>query len=217
MVGESTGLKISDLNLADFKYQTEEVILLPFSGKYRYLFPSDLLAKLHGRLVADETLAQVFAGMNDREDVDKWVPYMDKQPIVLYIEKPGTVTGFGWITESQGIDGARKAAFGFWFVKQAWGTQRVRDLCWLSLRWWFEELNVNILYATSIRANRMAVNFSRIFGFKYLCLLPMFFVQNGKMDDAHLICLKREDFRPKFDLWRESHPAQEKPLEIVLS
>jgi RimJ/RimL family protein N-acetyltransferase len=206
-------LKITDLNLDDFEYQTEQVLLLPYNGKFKDLFPPDLFHRLHARLIQDGTLWKVFPGFYECDNVDKWVQYVQKQPVVLYIVKPNEVVGFGWITEVQGVDGARKAAFGFWFVRKAWGTQLVRDICWFSLQWWFKELKIDVLYATSLRTNKLAINFSKNFGFEFLCHLPMFFGMGGRLVDATLICLKRDSFTPRFEFWRDNREVT-KPVGI---
>lgn len=193
-------MTIDDLNLKTHPYQNDEVLLLPYYQKGK-AFPEDLFQRIHAQLISDAILDTIFCGMTDAHDFKTWYAYISKKPVVLYIVKPDTLVGFGWAAESEGIDGARKMAFGFGFFRSAHGTQLVRDLCFLSLRWWFEELGANILYASSLKTNHMAVNFSRNFGFEYLCELPMFFLYGDKLVDGHLICLKRDDFRPIYEEW----------------
>lgn len=206
-------MRIEDLNLKDFEYQTEEVLLLPLSGKHRHLFPPDLYERLHEQLVSDGTLETVFTGMPDAADINAWKGYIDQQPVVLYIIKPDRLVGFGWITQVQGIPGQRKGAFGFVFFKSAWGTQKVRDLCWLSLRWWTVEMDVQILYATSLKTNRLAVNFAlKNFGFQKIGTLPMFFLQGRQLVDAVLIYLKKTDFDPLYERWRFGLQELPKPF-----
>jgi hypothetical protein len=200
-------MNISDLNLGSHPYQTAETILLPY---IKSKFAPDLMEQLHRRLIADDTLTTVFSGMPNAHDFSAWHGYLSKLPVVLYVRKPDTILGAGWLAQAEGTAGQRKGAFGFWFFRSAWGTQYVRDLCWLSLRWWFEEMDTVILYATSLKTNRLAVNFSRNFGFCKLCDLPLFFLQGQKLVDATLIVLKKTDFDPLYEKWRS---GQQKPLK----
>ena len=185
----------------DHYYQTDQVILLPYFD-HRGAFPEDFLVHLYSQMMEDGLLETVFAGMS-RVTLNKFVVYLSSHPTVIYIEKPGNVVGFGWVAQSEGIDGARKASFGFTFFRKYWATKRVRDLCWFSLRWWFTELKVDVLYATSLRSNRLATNFSRIFGFNRIGDLPMFFQKGDSLVDGTLICLKRYDFDPLYEQWYE--------------
>lgn len=212
-------MNLSDLSLGSHEYQTPEVILLPY---LKSKFPPDFLERLHRQLIKDNILKTVYTGMPDAEDFSAWKAYMEKQPIVLYIIKPDRLVGYGWLSEVQGVPGQRKGAFGFLFFREAWGTKFVRDLCWLSLRWWFHELDTAILFATSLKTNKLAVNFSRIFGFQKIGDLPMFFLQDGRLVDAVLIYLKKTDFDVVYDRWRSGIPenklqarAKSNKLQVV--
>src|SRR5882762_6240918 len=195
-------MNLHELNLAKHQYQNDQVVLLPYL-KTPGVFPDDLWPRIHARLMDDGTVSTIFPGMGmfSAQDLDR---HMKRQPAVLYVIKPDTLVGFGWITQSEGPDGARKAAFGFAFFRSTWGTALVRDLCFLSLAWWFEELKIEILYGSLLKTNRMATNFSRNFGFKDVGDLPMFFVVGGKLVDGHLICLKKSDFMPRYEFHRST-------------
>lgn len=186
----------------DYYYQTDKVILLPYKD-HRDVFREDLLVHMYAQLLKDGTLDMVFAGMPN-VTLNRFVSYLSKQPVVIYVIKPNNVVGFGWVTQAEGVDGARKGSFGFTFFRKYWGTEMVRDLCWLSLHWWFHVLKIDILYATSLRTNRLATNFSRNFGFSFIGVLPMFFEKQGRLVDGTLICLKKSDFDPHYEFWRQS-------------
>ncbi len=196
-------MRLEDLNIASFDvhpYQTDTVVLTPY---IKTRFDPGLMPRLHAGLVKDGTLRTVFSSMEDPEIFENWWAYMSAQPIVLFVKKPGLIIGAGWISQAEGKDGARKAAFGFWVYRESWGTTEAHDLCRFALKWWFEVFRVDILYATSLKTNRLAVNFAlRRFGFQKLCDLPMFFPQDGQLMDATLICLKKEDFDVVYDRWR---------------
>lgn len=204
-------MRLEDLNIGnreEHPYQTDSVVLMPY---IKTRFDPELMPRLHARLVADGTLRTVFSSMEDPEVYENWWGYMSKQPIVLFVRKPDTIIGAGWISQAEGKDGGRKAAFGFWVYRESWGTTEAHDLCRFALKWWFEVFRVDILYATSLKTNRLAVNFSRRrFGFQKLCDLPMFFPENGGLVDATLICLKKTDFDVVYDRWSLGIPEPRK-------
>jgi len=204
-------VNLNDLNLSTHEFQTDRVILLPY---VKSKFHPELLQQLHWRLIEDGTLETVFSGMTNAADFDNWRGYMDKQPIVLFVRKPDVIIGAGWVSEVQGIDGARKGAFGFWIYRTSWGTQEGHDLCRFALKWWFETFKIDILFATSLKTNRLAINFARRrFGFQKLCDLPMFFTQGNRLVDATLICLKKDDFDVVYDRWRLGIPENKLQAE----
>lgn len=204
-------MNLEDLNLRTHEYQTDRVVLLPY---VKSKFPPDLLARLHSRLIEDGTLETVFTGMRDARDFEQWNGYMSKQPIVLFVRKPDSIIGAGWVSEVQGVDNARKAAFGFWLYRSSWGTKEGHDLCRFALRWWFETFRIDILYATSLKTNRLAINFAlRRFGFRKLCDLPMFFTQGKSLVDGTLICLKKTDFDVVYERWLSGRGMPLKPFE----
>lgn len=197
---------MTDERFKDHYYQTDKVILLPYID-HRQAFPDGFLVNLYEQMKADGLLETVFAGMSD-VTCNKFVSYLSTHPMVVYIIKEEmNCVGFGWVAQSEGITGARKGSFGFTFFRKYWGTQMVRDLCWLSLRWWFHELKIDVLYATSLRTNRLATNFSRIFGFEKIGNLPMFFQKGDKLVDGTLICLKKTNFDFLYDAWYQSQES----------
>lgn len=195
---------------ANHPYRTDKVLLLPYLDSQQ-VFPEDFLVRLY-RQTRDEGLIEtVFAG-TPNFNLNRFISFMSARPIVLYIQHPNDVAGYGFISQSEGVDGARKAAFGFLFFKKYRGTVHVRDLCTLSLAWWFYELNTDILYATSLKTNRLAWNFAKkVFGFTFLCDLPMFFCDGGRLADAVLMCLKREDFTPQYNRWKQMQAFKQVP------
>lgn len=187
-------------------YQTDKVVLLPYAQNKTWVFPEDFLGTLYYRLREDDLLDTIFPGMGFKH-VNNFIAHMAhaKAPLVCCLkgEQYPQPIGFGWLCETDGVDGARKGSFGFGFFKEVWGRKNVLehiDLSMMMLHWWFVECKVDILYGTTI--NPKAFNYSRRFGFKPLCVLPKFFCNNGALVNAYLIVLEKEVFLPVYDKWR---------------
>lgn len=186
-------------------YQTPRVVALLYSEKHTNIFPEDFLGKLYFRMKSEGTLGLIFPGQN-MGHLNQFLRYMSTVRGLLICcekteDKPHPI-GLGWICEIDGVDGARKAAFGFGFFKEAWGRTVHVELSSLMLAYWFREMNIDILFGTTL--NQVARNYSKRFGFKYLCQLPKFFCCNGVLENAHLICLEKEVFLPMYQAWKDA-------------
>lgn len=189
-------------NLAEWEYKTPKVVLVPYVESQGE-FPEDFLAKLYFQTKRDDLLPIIFPGMSMKH-MNHFVSYLSKRPLLVYCVMNGEmldVAGFAWITEHEGPEHERKAGFGFGFFKAWQGKRETRDLVWLCLRWWFNELKISILYGTTLQTNGPAKNFSRIFGFVNQGVLPKFFYRNGRLEDASLELLEEAVFTPKFEAW----------------
>lgn len=194
---------------AGWKYQTPRSVLVPYNANQKAFFPEMFLPALYGRLKEDDLLSVTFPG-DSMDHLNKFVSYFTdvRHPLLIgNIVTDGVVgeqAGVGWICESAGSDGARKASFGFVFFRKFWGTVEARELSWFMLAWWFHELNIDILYGTGLLSNGLARNFAQNFGFTHLCTLPKFFYGKSELHDASLSCLERPTFDERFNQWYES-------------
>lgn len=187
-------------------YQTNKVVMLQYQKTNTAIFPEEFLASLYYRLKEEGSLHKIFPGMA-LGHLNDYMAYMAKVSGLVICclktpEKPRPV-GLGWICESSGGDGARRATFGFGFFKEVWGWQQNVDLSWMMLHYWFDVLKVDVLYGTTLKSNRLAVRYSKYFGFDFLCTLPMFFTVGNALVDADLIVLKKTEFIPRYNVWRK--------------
>ena len=123
-----------------WEYETEKTILLPYSQSNTKMFREEFLPSLYFRLRDEGTLKIIFPGarlghLNDFVGTMRFATGF----VVPSLKVDGKVVpvGIGWLPEVDGVDGARKAAFGFGFFKEMWGNrERVRlhvDLSFLML------------------------------------------------------------------------------------
>jgi RimJ/RimL family protein N-acetyltransferase len=188
-----------------FQYQTDRVVIVPYD-KARSVFPPEFLGRLYFETKNEGLFKTVFPEWPD-PTFNEFIAYLNNRPLLLYcIKQPEgkehLVAGYGFIEESSGSPENRKASFGFMIFKKYRGTKEVRELIWECLRFWFQELSIQVLYGTSLRSNRVATNFSRQFGFKELCVLPGFFLCGEERQDGRLVCLERMDFMKLYEQHR---------------
>lgn len=181
-------------------YQSERVALFPYWDKPGSPYPEDFLAGLYLKCKKDGVLQLVFAGMEGIR-LNHFIRHLSEKPLVVgFIRseegrfdatKP---VGFGWLWGVEGEGREKKASLGFSFFREYVGTQEIRDITRLALAWWFIELDIAILYGTTLAKNRPAIAFAREFGFRSVGDLPRFFYQDGKLVDGHMFVLSREEF-----------------------
>jgi hypothetical protein len=190
-----------------WEYQTAKTMLLPYVQTNSALFTEDFLPRLYFRLRDEGTLKIIFPGSRISHLNDFMLVMARAIGFVvpcLRVDDKVVPVGLGWLAEIDGIDGARKGAFGFGFFKEMWGSrERVQlhvDLSFQMLAYWFQECGCDILYGTTL--NPKARNYARRFGFSEPYTLPKFFCQDGKLVPASLIHLERDRFLEYYRRWR---------------
>lgn len=187
-------------------YQDETTIVVPYQ-KTGGIFRETFLPEIYFRLKDEDTLKLIFPGMGIQH-LNDFVCYMSRvRGFVIPCRKEGEQVipcGLGWMAEIDGVDGARKGAFGFGFFKEMWVNRvRVRQHVSLSfemLNYWFTTFSIDNMFGTSI--NPKALAYSRRFGFTKPIVLPKFFNQDGTLIDAHVISLERPTFMRYHSSWR---------------
>lgn len=193
---------IAPLLKPNWPYQTDRVVMLPYSEKHPDIFPETFWPTIYFRLKEDQLLDTIFPGMH-MNHLNTFVAYMGSKAMgrVICCQKrddaPPKVVGLGWLCEyEQG-----RASFGFGFFKEAWGYRTHIDLSMMMLHYWFTESDAKVLYGTTL--NPVARNYSKRFGFKYVGELPQFFPVGGELKNAHLIVLEKGTFLPYYGAWRQ--------------
>lgn len=179
----------------EWTYQDENVLLVPYvDGTPCPYFNENFLFWLHSRCKADNLLDILFPGM-PAMTVAKFVGYLSGRPIMVGFRKSDLeVLGFGFLMEVEGKDGARKATVGFCFFRKWWGSSLIRDISRITLRWWFCEAKITILFGSTLWRNRLAWRFARGLGFESVGRVPMFFCKNGILEDMHFVYLTADRF-----------------------
>lgn len=180
--------------ISGWPYQTKDCVLLPLQNTALFQFPEDFLVSLYYRMVAQDLLRTFLPGMPGM-NLYRFVKYFADKPMVVSLGKPKyNVAGIGWIYESDGRDGCRKAGFGFGFFRESWGKQLVRDSANLALDWWFTGLKIDVLFGVTLASNRLASNFAKNLGFTHVGVLPRWFVTESGFEDARLVTLTKDQF-----------------------
>jgi hypothetical protein len=188
-----------------WSYQTDRVFLTPYDSAWTgtQVIPH-VLSAIWLRLREDDLLDTVFPGMGDLGH-DAVVSMLSKRTVQLlwkrFKEGPIALIGFSFIDSADGVDGARKAMFGFAFFKEYWGTIERYQATHLMLAYWFSVLKIDVLFGITLRSNRLARNLARKFGCVELADVPRFLYCNGELADATLVMLEKESFAPLFNAW----------------
>jgi hypothetical protein len=212
MIGTDNEL---NLTLETWPYKDATTILVPYRESATNFFPGDYLMSLWCRLEQEDLLTTIFPGVS-MDHPNKLIRYLSTHATLICLtrnERDITDTaGIGYIAESNGVDGARNASFGFGFFRNHWATPQARTLSYLMLAFWMRELKVDVLFGTTLRANGLAKNFSLNFGFKNHLDIPKLFFRNGRLEDATIMMLEKDDFEPRYEAWRETWDVIQAPV-----
>jgi len=181
--------------------------MLPFDPDSPF-FGEDFIGRLFFRLRAENTLDYVCGGMNIRH-MNGFVAYMQRVSglVICCLQGPKypvpRPVGYGWLNEINGPVGARTGSFSFGYFNEFRGRREQIVLSNFMLDFWFSRFKVNRLFATTM--NPLALNYSKLFAFQYLCEVPEFFNMGGKLEPAHFITLGREAFLNYYASWQAKH------------
>ena len=197
--------------IKNYPYQNHRCVILPYDEKQTWLFPEEFLGRMYVRLRSEGLLDISFPGMG-LTHLNKFISYASNIKLgfvigcLKTIKKPHPV-GWAFLNEVSGDEGRRKASFTFGFFKEVHGRREHVDLSMFYLKNWFDNYKIDQLYGTTL--NPLALNYSKRFGFQWLCTLPTFF--DGK--PASLITLTPKAFQPYYDAWQMSStpPPVERP------
>lgn len=161
------------------------------------VFTEEFLFSLYALCKKDRLLDVLFPGM-PLITAARFVAYLKDRPVLIGMVKPNyEIAGFGFLYEVEGADGARKATLGFCFFKKWWGSEEIVAIARHCLRYWFEVVKLEVIFGTTRWTNRLAWRFAKNLGFQSVGRVPMFFCKNEKLEDMHLIYLKKADFMEK--------------------
>jgi RimJ/RimL family protein N-acetyltransferase len=187
----------------DWKYQTDKVYLAPYTAALANEYDG-LLGHLYLRTKKDGLLSTAFPGLPEI-NFDKFVSYLSGGKVILqiyYLKTGETMTpiGYCYLYNVDGEPGDRLAEFGFCFFKEYWFARFTVPLGWLCIAYWFEELQVDLLYGATLTSNRLARMYCRRFGFEELGDFPKFLrCANGRQDGT-IVVLEKHKFQI---LWRQ--------------
>lgn len=208
----AVAIPISEIESQVWPYQSATTAMIPYKANATNFYPETFLVDLYLRLREQNLVNTIYPGMGF-DHLNKFVAYMGIHASLICFTREGEdisdVAGLGYITESDGRDGARKAGFGFGFFREYWGTQEARTLSWFMLAFWMFDLKIDVLFGTTLKVNSLARNFSQNFGFEIIGDIPSLFFRNDRLEDATIMLLRKEVFEPQYIKWRKSLMTQE--------
>lgn len=189
---------IAEAKITGWNYQTESVALVPYVRGKEGVFPEEFLVGMYFRLKSEKTLDLLFPGWNHEPDVVEFMSYFKDKPLMVGMVKaddpPWKIMGLGWLWDTEGPAGARKASCAYVFFRDFWGRDEVRKVARLALKYWFTECNIDIIFGAALKTNLRAQRFDREMGFRKDGELRKFFVKNGQLHDAVIVSMTRDEF-----------------------
>lgn len=186
-------------SLKGWKYQTSEAIIFPYNAEVPTDgFPEDFLVQMYFLSRNSGVIPILFGGMSGVMTLNRFISYsMNKPMLVGAIKGEGQkleTCAYAWLYNVEGSRGARKAFCGFTFFRPFWGRREVRTIAKMALQYWFKDLEVDVLFGTVARTNRIAQNFASKLGFDVSVSVPNWFIHNGQFRDGVLASLTKVKF-----------------------
>lgn len=182
------------------------VPMMPGTPVYR----DGMLSTLYYETRKEGKIDTVFCG--DDLTHDQFIAFFEKRKtlqVLCRVEDDKTLKprGYCWVDNPKGVDGARSAMCGFCFFGDVTEDSAARDLGWLGIAYWMEDLQIDVLHGIMLEANIPARNFARKLGFVEVAVVPDYHYYNGELTGARVMMLRKVDFWERFEQWREQNPV----------
>lgn len=172
---------------------TSDVLVFPFVEGQK-IFPDEFMVALWRRTRDEGILPWCFPGQGEIS-LEAFISMLRKKWLVLASSASlNQFLGYGWLFEVEGEPMYRKASLGFCFFKQFHGTQMIREAARKAVSWWFENVQLQVLYGMIRTDNLSAIRFSRLLGFQRIGVAPRFFSGPGGTYDGYFTCVTREQW-----------------------
>jgi len=190
--------------------------------------PQDYLHHLWSKLQGDRFnrrgegngfLKTLMCGMNDLS-YTAMISYLGTRPLIIvgvwHDDETFEEAGIGFPTViSKGANG-NSCFYGYGIFPAFWGDKRAETLGMLGLALTFHALNYSVLRGVRYASNDLTRRWSSRFGFRDLCTLEKYLLQDGDLVSAVASELRREDFekyvqRKLVDAYRDGIQEPAKP------
>lgn len=162
------------------------------------IFPDEFLFALYKRTKDEKLLSWCFPGQGEISFEAFVVAVRKRWLVVASSASLNQFLGYGWLFEVEGQPMYRKASLGFVFFRKFHCTSMIREAARKAISWWFENVQLQVLYGATLSENLPAKRFSRQLGFRQIGTAPLFFSGPGGSFDAHLVCVTREEWEARF-------------------
>jgi RimJ/RimL family protein N-acetyltransferase len=170
-----------------------DVLVFPYV-EGQNIFPDEFLVALWRRTKDEGLLPWCFPGLGDISLEEFIVQVRNRWLVVASSRSLNKFLGYGWLFEVLGQPGYRKASLGFGFWKEFWGKEIIREAARKAVSWWFDNVQLQVLYGAMRHDNEPAIRFSRELGFRQIGTAPLFFSGAAGSFDAHLVCITKDEW-----------------------
>lgn len=178
------------ITLEEGGYRQGNLLVLPIQGPQADLY----LAKAYMQFLADKTFESIFYERPlSLSEFLNWT--LNPKTLIL-----GAFTGFGadarfcgiaWVNQPVDMGGdLKKSEIGMGFFRHLGGDQALA-FGRLMLRWVFEKLDLAVLFGTTPKQNRAAIQYSKKLGFSGVCI-PHYTTWRGRMTDVWISYMTAE-------------------------
>ena len=186
-------------------YEMGDVVTLPYVNELNSkFFPEELLCVLYARMRKEQLVDLVFHSEKGYT-LNDFVAEMRTKCPLIHMQRAGDrleeVIGFSWLPTIEGNPGQRKATIGFCCFRHT-GPARTHAAGMLALRWYFKELNIDVIMGAIYKHNKLALRYAKALNFKVIADIPKFLPSLDGLQTAVLVMLERGEFlasdsRPK--------------------
>lgn len=176
--------------------QTERLVLRPFAAGDI----DDIVAAINFREVWATTL--LIPHPYAAADAEQWVSIAtegwENGRTASFAIVPREGAHAGRIAGGVGLSGIsaehRKAELGFWLTPPAWGQGIMTEAAQAVVRFGFETLELNRIYAGHFEGNHASRRVQKKLGFRYEGVLRQDVIKDGRPVDHVIMALLREEF-----------------------
>ena len=158
------------------------------------VFPDEFMFALYKRTKDEKLLSWAFPGQGEISFEAFVTILRNRWLIVASSVSLNQFLGYGWLFEVDGPPMYRKASLGFVFFKKFHGSKMIREAAKKAISWWFENVQLQVIYGATRKDNLPAIRFSRQMGFRQIGTAPLFFSGPGGSFDAHLVCITKDEW-----------------------
>lgn len=158
------------------------------------IFPDEFMFALYKRTKDEKLLAWAFPGQGEISFEAFVTMLRNRWLIVASSVSLNQFLGYGWLFEVDGPPMYRKASLGFVFFKKFHGSKMIREAAGKAISWWFENVQLQVIFGATRADNLSAKRFSRQMGFRQIGTAPLFFSGAGGSFDAHLVCITKDEW-----------------------
>lgn len=186
--------------MENWKYKTEDIVVLPYSPG-SLVYSDGMLSALYYATRDRGRIEPTFCGdlLNHDEFVRSFDPAKKVTQILCELDGPRVMpVGYAWLEAPKGKEGHHAALCGFCFMKR---TRHLHDLGLMGIEYWVDALKIDVIHGVMLNSNLPAISYACKLGFDLVATVPKFHFYRGELVDAAVVTLTAAKFRQVHSAW----------------